>query len=194
MQQQITIQPEGRRIYLMGNTYPIKNKIKGIGGKWDADRRAWWVGSSKRDKVESLVDSAPAPVASSERRYDDKVSDDTKIIGRARYKGKDGYLILWEGMTKRGARAAKLAFRDGSKAFWADSSEIEITKTYDESEDRYGRRDSMTFGKLNRLAEKYKKMSEEERYARQYHGGVCRCQRPLDEGDGSCMVCGYGIV
>lgn len=52
----ITIQSEGRRHYLTGNTYPIKDAIRSAGCKWDRDRGAWWTG--KREVAEALVSGA----------------------------------------------------------------------------------------------------------------------------------------
>lgn len=49
----ITIKTEGRRFYLIGNTYPIKDAIKNAGCSWDKDKGAWWTGSKER--AESLV-------------------------------------------------------------------------------------------------------------------------------------------
>lgn len=60
---------------------------------------------------------------------------------------------MWEGETKRG-RAAKLAFTDGSRVFWADASEVQVTKRYESREWR-GREQPMTFGRLRRLREEY---------------------------------------
>lgn len=61
----ITIQSEGRRHYLIGDTYPIKNAIRGAGCNWDRDRGAWWTG--KREVAEQLVagvqSGAVAPAA-----------------------------------------------------------------------------------------------------------------------------------
>jgi hypothetical protein len=88
-----------------------------------------------------------------EPKREDTVTDDTRILGRASYKGKSGYLILWMGETKKG-RAAKLAFRDGAKVFWADLAEIKIEKRYEVREYR-GREEHMTFGRLNSLAKDF---------------------------------------
>lgn len=49
----ITIQSEGRRHYLVGDTYPIKSAIRDAGCKWDRERGAWWTG--RRETAESLV-------------------------------------------------------------------------------------------------------------------------------------------
>src|SRR5690606_26519871 len=61
----ITIKSEGRRHYLVGDTYPVKGAIRDAGCKWDRDRGAWWTG--KRDVAEAIVASvksgAVKPVA-----------------------------------------------------------------------------------------------------------------------------------
>lgn len=66
MNNDITISSEGRRHYIVGNTYPIKSAIKSAGCKWDRDRGAWWTG--KREVAESLIASvstgAVKPMAS----------------------------------------------------------------------------------------------------------------------------------
>lgn len=51
----ITIKPEGQRLYAVGNTYPIKDALKSIGAKWDAETKAWWVGAAKRAELEAVL-------------------------------------------------------------------------------------------------------------------------------------------
>lgn len=55
---------EGRRTYFIGNTFSVKDVIKGNGGHWDADRKAWWIGS--HEKAQAIVGAAVTakPVAS----------------------------------------------------------------------------------------------------------------------------------
>ena len=110
------------------------------------------------------------PVTATEpRKYDDTVKDDTKIVGRAAYKGKSGYLILWMCTTKRSTSPAdlayKLAFRDGSKVFWGDSAQVRVEKLYETEHTYRGHTsyDAMTFGRLNRLAKEYKDTPPEDR-------------------------------
>lgn len=59
----ITIQRDGQRVYLIGDTYAAKDKIKSIGGHWDGDRRAWWVGAKKAAEAQALVESLTNPPA-----------------------------------------------------------------------------------------------------------------------------------
>jgi len=57
----IAIKAEGKRLYAIGNTYPIKDALKGIGAKWDADAKAWWVGVVKRSELEALLATPSTP-------------------------------------------------------------------------------------------------------------------------------------
>lgn len=84
--------------------------------------------------------AAPAP------RKEESVTDATQIMGRAAYKGKSGYLVLWHGPMKEGKLATKLAFRDGTKTFWGNG-DVTIEKMYDEP---------ISFARLNRLADEFR--------------------------------------
>lgn len=167
----ITIETQGRRHYLRGNTFPIKDAIRAAGGKWDRDAGAWWTG--KREVAEQLVAGAAAtPVAakapgSDRGSRDDKVSDETVILARVTYRGRPA-LLLWEGATSRG-RGAKLASMDGARVFWADAAEVTTVKVYARDGDNgrsyargsWGRRQArpeqpMTFGRLNAFREEMK--------------------------------------
>lgn len=49
----ISIQSEGRRHYLVGDTYALRDALRDAGAKWDPDHRAWWTG--KKEVAEALV-------------------------------------------------------------------------------------------------------------------------------------------
>jgi hypothetical protein len=162
----ITIQSEGRRHYLLGNTYPIKDQLRSAGAHWDADRKAWW--TSKRDVAERLAGGATgaSDAAGASGGTDgctgasDRLTEDSRIAGKAIYKGKP-YILVWSGDTRRGP-AAKLAFADGSKVFWASLTEVQITKRYQERENyRTGRTEPMTFGRLQRLRAEFQRAKAE---------------------------------
>ncbi|WP_394847383.1 hypothetical protein LZC95_07950 [Pendulispora brunnea] len=153
----ITIEKVGRRYYLVGDTYPIRSQISAAGGHFDrerGERGQWWV--SKEDVARRFasagVQAANGAAQAQSERPAERLNDDSKVLGRARYKGKE-YLLVWEGDTKRGP-AAKLAFSDGSKVFWADASAVQVTKRYQSREWR-GREQPMTFGRLAQLREDY---------------------------------------
>lgn len=54
----VTLETVGTRVYVRGNSYPIKGAIKSVGGHWDGDEKAWWVGATKRDDLEAAIASA----------------------------------------------------------------------------------------------------------------------------------------
>lgn len=44
-------------IAITGNTYPVKEKLKAIGAKWNADIKAWMVAPEKQDEAKKIVES-----------------------------------------------------------------------------------------------------------------------------------------
>lgn len=57
----VTIEKVGSRVYFAGNTFPVKDAIKGMGGHWDGDRKQWWVGAAKMKAAEELVAGLSVP-------------------------------------------------------------------------------------------------------------------------------------
>lgn len=54
-----------RTVAITGNTYPVKDAIKTLGGRWNADRKAWMVPAAKADEAQALVAGAPAKTKTS---------------------------------------------------------------------------------------------------------------------------------
>lgn len=155
----ITIQSEGRRHYLIGDTYSIRNQLRAAGAHWDGDRKAWW--TSKRDVAESFASAgASSDIAPGSHPDGDRLTQDSRIAGKARYQDRE-YILVWEGETRRG-RACKLAYRDGSKVFWADAAQVQVTKRYEAREER-GQMQHMTFGRLERMRTEYTVQRNSER-------------------------------
>lgn len=46
-------------VAITGNTYPVKDQIKALGGRWNADAKAWMVPEDKADQARALVSGAP---------------------------------------------------------------------------------------------------------------------------------------
>lgn len=44
---------------ITGNTYPVKDKLKELGGRWDADGKIWTVPDDKAEEARALVLAAP---------------------------------------------------------------------------------------------------------------------------------------
>ena len=61
---------------ITGNTYPVKDQIKALGGRWNADEKAWMVPDENADAARKLVAGAPTqkrsfrPFSSRYRRDD----------------------------------------------------------------------------------------------------------------------------
>lgn len=187
----IQIEQVGRRFYLVGNTFAIKDQIKAAGGHWDGDKRAWWV--SKAEKALEIVghpSAAPAASGEAQKPAPGGLTDGDKVEGKATYKGKP-YILVWEGRTSRG-QAAKLAFSDGSKVFWANAGEYQITKRYEVREYR-GRSEPMTFGRLKALREKYSRaraQGNEDGIANGQRYECPECGEYVTRGQGSCWETG----
>ncbi len=142
----VSFEKEGRRVYCIGNTYAIKDAIKAAGGHWDADRKAWWIGSGKQEELIASVNKAKP----SQTQYATGLN--VLVKGKAEYGGRT-YPYSFCGPTRNG-EAVKLHFRDGSKDFWAPRNEVTIVKTY---------REPMTLRRLNEMASEFKKGSTVQR-------------------------------
>ena len=187
----ITVEKQGRRYYLRGDTYAVRNQLRDAGCRFDGAARAWWTG--KRDVAERFAGNA-GDGGVSDRGVSDRgsegLSPESRIVGRARYKSRE-YILVWEGQTRRGP-ACKLAFTDGSKVFWADAAEVEVTKRYQSREYR-GRVDHMTFGKLQRLREDYaaaKREGNEDGIRNGQRYECPECGEYVTRGQGSCWETG----
>src|SRR5262249_36438862 len=86
---------EKSRIYLTGNTFPIREQIKNLGGHWDGERRAWWVGKGKREAIAALANSAVPQSTHDEmgERKSEAMADDTRLLARVRTERGAAYLL-----------------------------------------------------------------------------------------------------
>lgn len=59
-------------VLITGNTYPVKDQIKALGGKWDPAAKGWKVPADKADAARALVagatPKAPARPTGASRR------------------------------------------------------------------------------------------------------------------------------
>ena len=204
----ITLERQSTRVYLRGDTYSIRDRIREIGGHWDPAVKAWWVGRAKAAEAEALAASVAAQPAPSAATKAEGLADDDRLLGQVEYTSRDGRTsrCWWAGQTRDGARY-RLASMDGSRAWWADAASCRVVKTYEPRQRWDGRRGSgtvtvyQTWGSMRRFLAERRAQTPEQREAAdarraaiREHGGVCRCSHPLDEGDGSCMSCGLALV
>ena len=47
-------------VAINGNTYPIKDQLRALGGKWDAANKVWMVPQERASEAQKLVDTVPA--------------------------------------------------------------------------------------------------------------------------------------
>ena len=55
-----------RTVAITGNTYPVKDQIKALGARWNADKKAWMVPLGKADQARKIVAGASSTGRSSQ--------------------------------------------------------------------------------------------------------------------------------
>jgi hypothetical protein len=115
----LRVERVGQRAYVVGDSFAIKDQLKSAGCHWDGDRRQWWIGATKAAAVETIVAAAgTAPATDAAAKG---VPDDTRLVAKAKYKGRT-YYCPWVGQTKSGEYKARLVTLDGSLDFWATAA------------------------------------------------------------------------
>lgn len=119
----------GTRVYVTGNTYAVKDRLKAAGCHWDGERRQWWIGAAKQAAIAAIVgglDGQPAPKEDLSTR---------RVYGKVRYKERSYYVI------GHGNSRVRLTVLDASIDFWADESACQWEKQYAPRQERgaYGR-------------------------------------------------------
>lgn len=158
----------GARVYVSGDTYPIKDQLKAIGchpEKGEDGRWRWWIGAAKKSSLDAIlvvaargdspVSAAEAELAGcgpgviagaleSESRTEitpEKPREDPgkiRLTGKGEYKGRTYYVGAY---TKDGSRCRLLTLpdQDGKYLdFWANVSLVRVTKSYEPRERSYG--------------------------------------------------------
>lgn len=130
----VTIERNGKRVYLVGNTYAAKDEIKALGAHWDAERRAWWIGDKKLAKVETLVAElnggapaaaatvgmaidTPAPIVADRLRDDGREAEADAILEAAmpKQENPDNIRLTGKGRYKGRVYYAGAITKDGRK-------------------------------------------------------------------------------
>src|SRR5208282_2050354 len=52
--------PQARKA-IIGNTYPVKDQLKALGGRWSPDQHAWMVPADKANQARALVGTGKIP-------------------------------------------------------------------------------------------------------------------------------------
>jgi len=101
---------------ITGHTYPVKDRIKALGGKWDAGAKAWMVPDDKAAEARKIVEGSsatPATVTSGRPRYHSCHS----CGGPSR-----GYYYCWQCKQDRDDSPTAHTFRraDGTAGVWME--------------------------------------------------------------------------
>ena len=48
-----------KTVAIVGNTYPVKEKLKSIGAKWNADAKSWMIDEAKLSEAQKIVSETP---------------------------------------------------------------------------------------------------------------------------------------
>jgi hypothetical protein len=166
-----TLEKVGSRVYVTGDSYAIKDRLKSAGCHWDGDRRQWWIGTAKAPAVESILNAKSEPADEPKGEDPDRIT----LIGKAIYKGRN-YYVRWLGECKSGDRKARLVTLDGKIDFWADANEVQVIKRYEAREfgyGRYKRSEPMTLGSIQRFVERQKREESRPGYVKPEVCGEC---------------------
>lgn len=146
----LTIEAVGARLYVSGNSYPVKDRLKSIGCHWDGDRKQWWIGTQKREALESVVSGNGGAEAVEETAESRSAKP---CYGKAQYKGRTYFII---GRSER-TQKLQLTVLDCSIAFWAPMADCTIVKHYEGRTDyRTGRVEYQTVGGIRRFVAREK--------------------------------------
>lgn len=133
----MSIQSVGARLYVTGNTYPIKDQLKALGCHWDADRKQWWIGKAKAAELQQIVDRNSGSAAVATTGYVAPTPAELAqkpCTGKVEYKGRTYYVV---GESKTGKLL--LTVLDCSISFWAAQSDCRWVKRYEARQQWDGR-------------------------------------------------------
>ena len=55
-------------VIISGSTYPVKDQIRALGGRWDSGARCWRVPEGRAEEARKLVAAVPGPPVISIKR------------------------------------------------------------------------------------------------------------------------------
>lgn len=128
---------------IKGNTYPVKDELKALGARWDAEQKAWAVPSDRAEEARAIVAGAgpktPAPAVSSEgwhivpgNTY--PVKDQLKSLGARWDSGRKAWIVPADKLAVATALAAPGQGGAPTKRCWECGCEF----TYSDAKRRDG--------------------------------------------------------
>lgn len=58
-----------QNVAITGNTYPVKDALKALGARWNADQKAWMVSADKADAARKIVDGGVTSSTTQTKSY-----------------------------------------------------------------------------------------------------------------------------
>lgn len=49
------------KVAITGKTYPVKDRLKEIGARWNAEGKVWEIEANKLPEAQAIVDAGPQP-------------------------------------------------------------------------------------------------------------------------------------
>jgi hypothetical protein len=95
------------QVAIRGNTFPVKDQLRALGAKWDADQKCWTITDKKAEDARKIVAAAPP----SAPRMPGKCGDCGKAC-------KAPYTLCWDCKGKRDLRAGKCSKCQGPLDQW----------------------------------------------------------------------------
>ena len=71
---------------ITGNTYPVRDQLKSLGGRWDSFRKGWRVPNDKAEEARAIVEDAPVNY----QKRGKYISDTFKTSGGTFYRNRNG--------------------------------------------------------------------------------------------------------
>lgn len=152
------IEAVNSRLYVVGNSYAVKDKLKSIGCHWDSTRKQWWIGKTKKAELEQIVNgNQPQGTTATYTPPTPEELADKRCDGKVRYKDRAYFVV---GKSERTGKLL-LTVLDCKISFWAAESDCQWIKRYHPQERsyNYGRHTEtvyQTVGKIRAFVEQKK--------------------------------------
>ena len=85
-------------IAITGNTYPVKDALKALGGKWNPDQKAWMVPDEKVNEANKIVSAGtPAVERKSSQSYRPRVCRMCGVAAKSGYgRYNQGAVVIYQ--------------------------------------------------------------------------------------------------
>lgn len=143
----VKIETRNNRIYLVGDTYPIKDKLKQAGCRFDKDAKQWYGTTDLRTELTRIIaESASKNASGQSGDYVEPTPEELgrkRILAKVEYKGRNYYAVAKSRTGKYLLTPITCQF-----SFWALESVCSVVKEYQQKTDRNGNDDSLTLDSL----------------------------------------------